>query len=174
VIGLSVIVGTQGRPTLERTLDSIRPQLTDADELVVVHSHEVAYDPRGGRGGTEKMEGIRRATRSHLVFMDDDDVYVPGALDLMRDAACERPVIFRMDGSTLGLGVLWREPVLRYTNVSTQMFVVPNQPDKLGVWTPYQTGNGTDFSFLLGCVAKMGAPVWRDEIVAVLRPNGAA
>jgi hypothetical protein len=97
-VSLSIIVPTVGRWTLERTLDSIRPQLHAEDELIVVYSHEVTRDPSLGRGGAEKVEGMRRATGTHLAFMDDDDVYLPGALDLMRAHAADVPVIFRLDG----------------------------------------------------------------------------
>jgi hypothetical protein len=175
-VSLSIIVPTVGRWTLERTLDSIRPQLHPEDELIVVYSHEVTQDPSLGRGGAEKVEGTRRATGTHLAFMDDDDVYLPGALDLMRAHAADVPVIFRLDGSSVGIGTIWREPELRYTNVSTQMFVVPNDPTRLGEWAPHEQSGarglpaGQDFTFLTGCVERMGAPVWRPEVIAQLRP----
>lgn len=176
-MSLSIIVPTKGRWTLERTLDSIRPQLAPDDELIVVHKEEVVLDPSLGRGGAEKVEGAARATRTHLAFMDDDDIYLPGALEAMRTHATDVPVVFRMDGSRVGIGTIWREPVLRYTNVSTQMFVVPNDPAKLGVWVPheqYGVGGkpaGQDFTFLKGCCERMGAPVWREEVISQLRPH---
>jgi hypothetical protein len=104
--------------------------------------------------------------------MDDDDVYVPGAIEMMRDAACERPVIFRMDHYSHG--ILWRDPEVRFGNVSTQMYVVPNEPDKLGTWAPHVPGlpePGGDYTFMAQTVKKMGEPVWREEIIAVLRPE---
>jgi hypothetical protein len=71
-------------------------------------------------------------------------------------------------------GILWRDRTLEFGNVGTPMMVVPNLPDKLGVWEPYTPGMpepGGDYTFLQGCVNMMGDPVWRDEIVAVIRPQ---
>lgn len=175
-VRLSIIVPTIGRPTLRQTLRSIESQLEDGDELILVHDHEV--EPILGRGNAERREGMRRATGTHLAFMDDDDIYTPGALDLMREHAdLERPVIFRADVSHLRGGVIWHEPVLRYTNVSTQMFLVPNEPDLLGEWAPHEENGsrglpaGSDFTFIVGCCERMGPPIWRSEIISVLRPS---
>jgi GT2 family glycosyltransferase len=181
-VRLSIVIPTLGRPTLERTLASC----SDADEIVVVHDTvkggstpslppnavliEGRWGVTGGHAG--RQEGIRRATGTHLAFMDDDDVYTPGAIQMMRDAACERPVIFRMDHYSHG--VLWRDPVVRFGNVSTQMYVVPNEPARLGSWEPHAPGlpePGGDYTFIAGCVTHMGEPVWREEIISTLRPE---
>jgi glycosyl transferase family 2 len=182
-VRLSVVIPTLGRPTLERALASC----ADADEIVVVLDTarggslpcelpanarfvEGDFGVTGGHAG--RVHGIGLATGTHLAFFDDDDVYVPGAMRLMCEAACERPVIFRMDH--YAHGILWRDKQVRFGNVSTQMYVVPNDPSKLGTWEPHIPGlpePGGDYTFIAGCVEKMGAPVWREEIVAVLRPD---
>lgn len=159
---LSVIIPTIGRETLQRAKDSC----AGADEIIVIP------DSTGDHGYTPRTEGIRRATGTHLAFLDDDDVYLPGAIELFRQAACERPVIFRMDH--YDHGILWRKPELAFGNVSTQMFLVPNVPEQLGVWEAHDPSfaePGGDFTFIKGCAAKMGEPIWRKEIVAKLRPE---
>ncbi len=179
---LSIIIPTLGRPTLERTLASC----SGADEIVVVLDTargavslpcelppnavviEGSWGITGGHGG--RQEGIRRATGTHLAFFDDDDEYTPGAIELMRGVACERPVIFRMDH--YAHGVLWRDRQVRFGNVSTQMYVVPN--GELGSWTPHAPGlkePGGDYTFMAETVSKLGDPVWREEIIAVIRPE---
>lgn len=161
-MSLSVIIPSVGRPTLDAATDSC----SGADEIVVI------YDQTGDHGYTARTKGIAKATSTHLAFMDDDDVYLPGAIDVMRQHACDRPVIFRMDHYSHGL--LWRNQILEFGNVSTQMFVVPNRPADLGVWAPHIPGlrePGGDYTFIAGCVEKMGAPVWREEITSVLRPH---
>jgi len=52
------------------------------------------------------------------------------------------------------------------------MFLVPNDPERLGEWAPHIDGRGGDFTFIRSCVERMGAPVWRSEIVAALSPAG--
>ena len=158
---ISVIIPTTGRDTLARAEASC----ADADEVIVVPNAD------GDRGYKARTEGMRRATGTHLAFLDDDDVYAPGALQVMRAAACDRPVIFRMDASSIGLGVLWADPVLRYANVGTPMCLVPNDPARLGVWEPHEGDRGGDYTFIRGCVERMGDPVWREEVVAVVRPR---
>ena len=183
VARLSVVIPTLGRPSLARTLASC----ADADQIVLVldtaqGGHlpcEIGpnvtfttgnFGVTGGHAG--RVHGIGLATGTHLAFMDDDDEYTPGAIDLMREAACDVPVIFRMDH--YAHGILWRDREVRFGNVSTQMYVVPNEPDKLGHWEPHIPGipePGGDYTFMVGCVQRMGGPVWREEIVAKLRPD---
>lgn len=183
-VSLSVVIPTLGRPSLERTLASC----ADADEIVVVLDTARGctglpcelpanavfaageFGVTGGHAG--RAHGIGLATGTHLAFFDDDDEYLPGAIGLMRDAACERPVIFRMDDYRHG--VIWRDPSIWFGNVSTQMYVVPNDPARLGSWAPHRPGwpqPGGDYTFIAETVAMMGEPVWREEIVAVLRPE---
>lgn len=181
---LSVIVPTTGRDTLQAAVDSCR----DADEIVVIddggqatrpvshHRTEFVRVQGAGReagdvGYTARTRGMEIATGTHLAFMDDDDVFTPSAIDTMREHAADVPVVFRMDDPLHG--VIWRDPVLRYANVSSQMIVVPNDAERLGTWEPYENdpGKGGDFVFLRGCIEKIGEPVWREEIVCTIRPH---
>jgi hypothetical protein len=183
-VRLSVVIPTLGRPSLADTLASC----ADADEIVVVLDTargtvelpcplppnavfaEGSFGVTGGHAG--RVHGIGLATGTHLAFMDDDDIYLPDAIDLMRTHACDRPVIFRMDH--YNHGILWRDRTLEFGNVSTQMYVVPNDPGRLGSWEPHVPGlkePGGDYTFIASTVEKMGDPVWREEIVAKLRPS---
>lgn len=181
-MSLSIVIPTLGRETLKDALESCK----DADEIVVVLDnsrggtipcelppnavlYEGNFGVTGGHAG--RQFGIEKATGTHLAFFDDDDVYLPGAMQLMKDAACDVPVIFRMDHYELG--VLWREPEIYFGNVSTQMYVVPNDPSRFGSWTPVNPSlpqPGGDCTFIKETVEKMGGPVWREEVVSILRP----
>lgn len=183
-VTITCIIPTIGRDTLYRSLASCE----DADEIIVVVDQARAGDwepqglsrnvqvmrvpscERGGHAG--RNAAMPHATSTHLCFLDDDDIYLPGAIDTFRAAACDQPVIFRMDHYKHG--ILWRNQVLEFGNVSTQMVLVPNDPPRLGVWEEHIPGlqePGGDYTFIRGCVEKMGGPVWRDEIVAKLRPS---
>ena len=181
---LSVVIPTIGRATLHGAVNSAR----EADEVIVVL--DKAGDPGvlpggieganvliasvvgGDHGYTARTRGMQLATGSHIAFMDDDDEFSSGAIPLMRSVACERPVIFRMNHPDFG--VIWRDRELRLGNVSTQMFLVPNDPARLGKWVAHRPGveqPGGDFTFIQGCCEPMGDPVWRKEIVAEIRPS---
>jgi hypothetical protein len=179
---LTVVIPTLGRPGLAAAVASC----AGADQVVVVAdsargpvtlpplpANASALEVVGGdHGYTARTAGIHAATGTHLAFLDDDDVYTPDAIGLFKHHACALPVIFRMDH--YHHGILWRDPVLEFGNVSTQMFVVPNDRERLGTWAPHVPGlqePGGDYTFLRGCCERMGEPVWRDEIVAVLRPD---
>ncbi len=183
-VTVTCIVPTVGRETLQAALDSC----ADADEVLVVVDRAKAGDwqperlaanvrvlevPQCDRGGhSSRNHAMPYATSTHLCFLDDDDVYLPGAIDLMRVHATDRPVIFRMEHPEHG--IIWRDPSLWFGNVSTQMFLVPNDPARLGVWEHHQPElpqPGGDYSFITSTVAKMGEPVWREELIAKYRPT---
>jgi glycosyltransferase involved in cell wall biosynthesis len=161
----SVIVPTVGRTTLMLALQSVAAQLEPGDELIVVANDD------GDQGDAARNGAMARALGSHLLFLDDDDAYVPGALATIRRFAAENPGrigIFRMElwnGS-----LVWTEPVLRYGNVGGPMFVVPNVPGKLGRW--YQPNRANDWSFIEETVSLQGEPIFREEVVARIRFNG--
>jgi glycosyltransferase involved in cell wall biosynthesis len=170
-VTLSVVVPTRGRGSLAATLASIAEQLEPGDELLVLCNDD------GDFGNAARQSLLERARGSHVVFMDDDDQYARGAFDAMRRFAREHPGrvgIFRMrflDGRHL-----WREPVLRRTNVSTQMFCVPNLPGKLGSWTAAAAEGASrpyvaDFEFISQTVTLQGDPVFREEVVALIRSD---
>lgn len=181
---ITVVIPTLGRASLERTLASCE----DADEIIVIldtargctelpcelPSHALCvkgeFGVTGGHAG--RVHGIGLAHGTHLAFMDDDDVYRPGAFDLMRATACDLPVIFRMDHYSHG--ILWRDPEIRFGNVSTQMYLVPNEPEYLGSWTPHVPGlpePGGDYTFIRETAERMGGVLWSTEVTAVLRPE---
>jgi Glycosyl transferase family 2 len=182
----SVIVATVGRPSLLRALQSLADQpLAAGDEVLVVGQaiprivdeaarcgfRVLACPPGGNWGSNERRLGIAAATGTHLVFLDDDDVFLPGAFAAMR-AACEahpgRPVMFRMIapwGETI-----WREPVVREGNHGTPQFVAPNDPARLGRWGTRYAG---DFDFCVSTLAHYppDALVWDPTVTYACRPT---
>jgi glycosyltransferase involved in cell wall biosynthesis len=181
---LSVVIPTIGRETLRATLTSVAPQLERSDEVLVVGDGRPACareilarqgrrhwcyletdGPCNDAGGTQRDLAATVARGDHLCFMDDDDVFTPGALAAIRRGVAEHPervLVFRMDNyGTL----LWREREVRYGNVGTPMVVVPNDPARLASW------RSGDFEFIRDSCERLGEPVWRDEVVAIVRPH---
>jgi len=131
----------------------------------------VLRDDSDDEGDTPRNGAMPRARGTHLLFVDDDDQYAKGALAKIRRFAEENPGrigIFRMRFDH-GL-LLWRKPVLEYANVSTQLFVVPNIPEKLARWERRGKVIG-DFVFITETAKLQGEPIFRDEIVVFARTD---
>lgn len=179
-MSLSIIVPTVGRPSLAATLASLVSQLdrsAGGDEVLVIGGPAGAVEPFVGDvirhipcppgrhwGCEERTLGISQARQSHLAFLDDDDVWVPGARAAIARAIAEtpdRPILFRMCFPS-GL-ILWADPVLRCGNVGTPMIVIPNDPIRLGRWTVRYCG---DYEFLASMRWAASDIVWCDEVIA--------
>jgi glycosyltransferase involved in cell wall biosynthesis len=173
-VTFSVIVPTAGRPTLGNALESIASQLEPGDELFVIR------DDRGDWGHTARDEVIERATGTHLVFMDDDDEFLPGALATMRRFAEDNQgrigifrewrVLYGHGGEIRRVAVMWRDHDLDQTAVP--MYCVPNVPGKLGRFGGRtEDVRRSDVAFIRETVALQGEPVWREEITFVVKPE---
>jgi glycosyltransferase involved in cell wall biosynthesis len=193
VIKLSIIIPTCGRPSLYETLYSIlHAGIEDTDEVIVVGDGMQAesrriiscfesrlpvvyYETASTRcvGHFQRTYGMSVAHGTHLMFIDDDDAYVHEALKKARLVATYYPgkiIMFRMKGVSkrIPYNVLWSEPVLKFGNVGTPMWVVPNITSKMGRW---EERRGGDYEFIRGTVEKFGpgSVVWREEIIAEIR-----
>lgn len=159
---LSIIVASSGRPALEQTLASIEGQRRQHDEVLVSINSDCPW------GHAARNQLMPAARGDSLMFIDDDDVYLPGALDLARGAMAQEPNrvhIFRMEHPSCGL--IWKEQKLAVGNVSTQMVVVPNRPLMLGTWGDRYQG---DYDFIAGTLDRQPHPVWHAETLALYRP----
>ena len=179
---LSIIVPTSGRPTLIRALGSVISQCGDGDEVIVVSDGpdedvdevcrllDIRYceGPKTGQwGNAQRQAGMAVAGGDYLLFLDDDDWFVLGAIDAVRRAIAlhpGHPLIFRFVDKN---GVTrWADRVVRTGNVSTQCLCVPNVKGQLGFWGDTHEG---DFVFLATTLDRypVGAEVWCDQIVQV-------
>lgn len=152
-VRISVIIPTIGRDTLGAALLSC----ADADEVIV------EFNKDNDHGYSARTRGMQRATGTHIAFLDDDDTYTSNAISLMREAACDSPVIFRME--YVNGSQLWRTQSVSLANVGTPMFLVPNKPELLGEWRAWVGDSCGDYRFISETVNKMGEPVWRPEVV---------
>jgi glycosyltransferase involved in cell wall biosynthesis len=192
---LSIVIPTPGRSSVQSAASSVLDQMGPGDELIVV------FDDTGDWGSTPRNRGIEAATGTHITFLDDDDEYLPGALDAIRDFARASPGrigIFQMNRGVYGLA--WREPDPDYMNTASGMFVVPNLPGKLGRFGPvpdvpdenvsgyesYQSADGRghvphlggradrlgDYRFIIETIAlQRRVPVWKPVVIQDIRPE---
>jgi hypothetical protein len=185
----SIIVPTCGRRSLASTLASIAVQaLAGGDEVLLITDGPqplaaelfarsglpgrcIETAPSRDYGGAQRNRGMDEAAGDYLLFMDDDDVYAPNAFATIRTALHEAPGLphlFRMRYAADGRR-LWAGRDLALGNVSTQMMVYPNRPD-LRRW---DSAYGHDYRFVVNNLP-LWLPrslVWREEVIAVLRPH---
>lgn len=192
-VTFSIIVPTCGRPTLKRALDSAVGQLRAGDRVLVVgdgrqtdaertcadYTRSVRYleGPQTSCfGNRQRQLGMLRAWADYLLFLDDDDVFTPGALATVRDAIRlwpGRPMLFKfIDRNGL---VLWLRPEVLQGNVSTAQIVFPNRAEWLGEWGDRYEG---DYDFIRSTLDKWpggeNAVVWRPNILTDCRKAVAA
>lgn len=161
--GVSIIVASSGRPTLPETIASITSQLLPGDELLVDVNDDA---PWGHAARNRTMLKVREG--QGMMFMDDDDAYLPGGIALARDAFLDAPDrihVFRISGPDRQPFV-FREPALRIGNVSTQCFVVPQSVVGDAFWGDRYAG---DFDFVQAAAAVIGEPVFHTDTIATLR-----
>lgn len=191
---LSIVIPTSGRPTLYTTLSSVLAAgISDDDEVLVIADgpqpeaqaisaflrhrfRSLSYReliPRANNfGHAPSNAGYLVASGTHILRIDDDDVYVPGALNVVRRVVSGQPdkiAIFRMRAVVKRYlyDVIWREPTIALGNVGTPMIVVPNLKGRVGTWGETYCG---DLEFICTTVEKhpdrQGGIVWSEEIIA--------
>lgn len=186
---ISIIIPTLGRPSLMRTLLSVMHQIRGDDEVLVIGdgpqpaAEEIVSRWKGrlryiegprtrAWGHAQRNLGMERAGGKFLSFMDDDDIYVPDALEKMRRAIEEVGEAYFLFRIRYMSTVLWRVPDIARANVSTQMALVANNRDRLGTWRPSPAtpnGSGGDYDFILETAYKWNAVIhYRYEIIAEL------
>ncbi len=211
-----MIVPSCGRPSLDRVVLSILPQLLPEDELIVVswrppvkshpqmkwvHFENGGYDATTGAslnrepgypsGGPERDAGRAAAKGTHIMGIDDDDLFLPDALARGRAAAEAQPTawhIFRMvygvNGQWIspeatklpnGQVVLWgqKQEVL-IGNIGGSMYCMPNDPRlKWDRSAPGGTQNiSEDFWVMYNYWKLTGCPVvFHPEVISVIKPT---
>lgn len=105
--GFSIIIPTYNRAAfLERALDSVLSQIRPADEIIVVDDGSddetphllarlgdritVIHAAHGGAGRARNL-GLQRARKPLVAFLDSDDEWLPGKLDIQRAFMAHRP-----------------------------------------------------------------------------------
>jgi glycosyltransferase involved in cell wall biosynthesis len=177
----SVVVPTLARKTLPRTLGSIASQIRPGDEILVVCSDE------NDAGNSARQRGVEAATSSHILFCDDDDVFLPAAFDVIREFAAQHPNAIGLFRRRFNAGPpQWREPVVKPGNLQCMGYVIPNVKGKLGVWgaqsrDPVRQAqleaqgfrHWSDSFFVTDTAALQDAPIiFCDAIVGHARPEG--
>jgi hypothetical protein len=191
---LTLVIPSLGRPTLALTLRSLagQPWGPGDEVLLVCDRPEAAPIVRElypqfptvpvrymetpalghwGHGVRNMVQRDRLVRTTHRAQLDDDDVWTPDALALIRTAIAadpDRPLIFRMDWRTIGGKVLWERPEVVEGNVGTPCLVAPVSLDG-AEWGNRYTG---DCDHIRGtCARHPLGPVWHEDVICVTRPH---
>jgi hypothetical protein len=190
--GITIIVPTVGRDTLQQTLESFAGDVTAADDVFVIHDGPqendqpgawvrlyarqsagdwffLQRDKRQGRFGHPNRNHIleNHVSTTHVWTIDDDDVAAPGALGKLREHMHEPWCIFQMwfgeNSPHPGVTLPYTRKIT-YGNLGTPMIFAP--------WTKARFGHhySGDFDYAKGLHAELGDPVWVDEPIAIIRP----
>jgi glycosyltransferase involved in cell wall biosynthesis len=183
-----------GRKTLERAIRSVQPQLEAGDEVIVVSDGKRSwvrdlcnqYDrvyyldtpQTQNSGATQRDLGIKRAFGSHLMFLDDDDVYVGNALITVRTKIEKEPRSIHIFRMYYGKGAppndrgvtLWKEPSLTICNVGTPMCVVPYRHN-LPSWVDREDITYHDFYWITAVNQVIKDVQFHPDVICVVRPG---
>lgn len=194
---LAIILPTSGRATLEAALRSCETGGAGEDDVVLLMvdgaEHEeaarqaqeaadlpcavhriVSQERLGGIGGPLRNLALDRVEERDLadwvLYLDDDDAWAPGALQLVRERVAAEPGIphmFRMDGPPHGL--LWRSAVLQVGNVGGPMFVHPVDAERTGRWDGQRC---QDHRFMVETCKRYDMQLrWHEDVIYYVRPS---
>jgi hypothetical protein len=160
---LSILVPSVGRGTLGRTVHSILGQIAPGDELIV----DVNDDSPWGNEARERMTA--RARGDFVLFIDDDDYYLPGAFEQIRQACQTDPeAMYVFRGRWSDGRVLWQSPVVAMGNVSTQLVAVP----RAFACEPWGRRYEGDYDYIAAVASKTAVTFDPSPIVAVFPRGG--
>ncbi len=167
---IATIIATVGRESAMRAIKSVLTQQIEGDQLIVITDDP----PHNDWGAWARNEGMRQATADFIAFIDDDDMYAPGAFAAMRAALSKQPDhvhIFRMQiCGPMTNDIVWTEQDLsKPGQVGTPMIVVPNDQSKLGRFTNrYQC----DYDFAVETIANFdGRVAWHEHVTSLVWPS---
>jgi glycosyltransferase involved in cell wall biosynthesis len=163
-VRLSIIIATIGRPSLANTLQSLKGQLLPGDEVLI----EFDEPANGGWGYVARNKAINRATGTHLWAMDDDDIFRPGSVALVRDRVGRDPKCLHLFQAWWARHdrVRHDRPEFSGGQCPTPTIVCPREGAPL--WrgdTVHQ-----DLEYAKECATIFGEVKWTEEIVADVRP----
>lgn len=199
-ISFSIVIPTYGRPSLARTLESIRSQPPmPGDEVLLIQE--------GGRGGRlisdatqmfydakvpgqtwvgkpipdprchpwndpikapPRNEAMERAQGTHIMFMDDDDIYTSDAFARIRQCAADNPERLIVCGANFPLRDIGLTNRIGIGKTGTPSYVFPNIPP-IPQWR--YVGHGDDGIYGRDLGRRFGEPVVLGFITCIVRPE---
>lgn len=187
---LGIVISTPGRRSLARTLTSITYQKDHVEDVLVVgDGHDAATaelcewfaETRGlpvrykattrtrDWGHSQVNYGLQHVNGDYVTYQDDDDIYLPRALDemayLMDSMPVKQPLIGRV--KTPAIGLLWQKPGPEAV-LDGHCIVLPNDKKRLGWMAPVHHG---DQGLLNTSLCHYKEWSWADRVWTLTRPH---
>ena len=186
---LGIVIATPGRRSLARTLQSIHYQKTYVEDVLVVGDgyskpteelvgvfkdlglpvrYQATTKTRDW-GHSQINYGIQHVKGDYFTYQDDDDIYLPRALEEMARLCTSldtpRPLLGRV--KTPGWGLLWQRPGTN-TVLDGHCLVAPNDKKRLGWMSPAYNG---DQGLIHTTVRNYPELAWADRVWTLTRPE---
>ena len=134
----NVVIATIGRPTLQRMVDSIAPQLKKGDYLTLIFDGAPTdvilkteatviqinnSEILGHHGHASRTRWQNYLPGDYLMNADDDDAYVDGAMDIVREHCVDHKLyVFQMQYNE---HLIPKKHVIEFANIGTPCGVYP-------------------------------------------------
>ena len=186
MISFHVLIATVGRPTLQKMLDSLKPQLKACDHLTVVfdgHSIEPQFcqdqfvcsvhrycEPEAlgfwGHAIRNKYASLLDKT-TFVMHADDDDVYANRVFDRLRlDCKVPNKIYIARMRTVHGIEMPETNAIVE-KHIGTPCGIIPWDLNTQSIFEPIQTG---DFSFQ-NTLAKIGIVDYLKQCIQIIRPD---
>jgi hypothetical protein len=188
---LGIFISTPGRASLLRTLHSIAYQQAPVEDVLVVgdgyHAptdelvsaaaealglpcRYIATRKTRDWGHTQQNFALKEVRGDYLVYQDDDDIFVPRALNeiarLVDAQDTPRPLIGRV--KTPKLGLLWQVPGPENACLDGHCLVAPNDKRRLGWFNSEYNG---DQCYIHTTLRNYKEHEWTDRVWTLARPQ---
>lgn len=156
----NVLIATVGRPSLQRMLDSLSPQLEEQDCLTLVFDGKSEipkfnlsgfkckvnqyYEPAAlgfwGHGIRNKYASLLEK-KDFIMHADDDDYYYPDAFSQLRNLCMSTNTLY-IARMMFGNRVLPEGPFIRIDHIGTPCGIIPYELNMKGNWHTSYGGDG--------------------------------
>jgi hypothetical protein len=179
-----VLIATIGRPSLQRMLDSLSPQLQEEDCLTLVfdgHSKIPEFNLKNfkceikqhfevnalgswGHSVRNKYASLLEK-RDFVMHADDDDIYFPNVFDILRKQCIDKNTLYiaRMSGSN---GYIVPEgKFIKTGSIGTPNGIIPHELNMKGTWGTRFGGDGAFYEE----IAKLTRVEYLDTLIYFIR-----
>jgi len=168
-----ILIATINRPTLQRMLNSLLPQLTKVDHVTIVFDgflnipkvnlthakcivHQFCEPTRLGFWG----HGIRNKYANRLektdfvMHADDDDSYLPNAFAELRSRCIHNESLY-IAKMKLGNRIVPEGKFIKQNHIGTPNGIIPHKFNMLSTWKSFNGGDGEFYKKLSILVSKV-------------------